>query len=629
MGSRCSPPYIIYDIDIITHSWYHVPMFIKEIVKRNKSSDKPFIYHRLMEAVRTSRGPRQHIVINLGRLDIPKEDWKTLANRIEEILSGQASFLTPAPHIESLAQHYASLLRQKEMQSIPLTREAEWEKIDLNSLAQGEFRTIGGEAVAYDAFKRLGIEEILAQLGFKKEQIHQVALLIIGRMLHPTSERETGMWGKQISALDELLDADFEHLSNNTLYRLSDELVKHRDDIEKLLAQRERETFGLREKIILYDLTNTYLEGRAHESTRAHRGHSKEKRNDRPLLTLALVLDEDGFPKKSRVLAGNASEPDSLEGFLKSYKAEMVEKLPLFKELPTVVIDAGVGTQENLRMIRREGFHYITVSRTRPAETHSEGLVVIKEDKDTTIKAKWLDREGEVVLYCESSARARKEESIKSRFQKRFEEGLEAISNSLTKKAGRKRYGKIMERIGRLREKYPTIARFYKVDVEEAKGRVTRIEWSIDEEKALEARFSGTYYIRSSRTDLDEKELWSLYMMLGQVEESFRCLKSELGLRPVYHRKDSRQEGHLFISVLAYHLMATIQRSLKNKGLSYRWNTIRARLSTHMRATASVTNEKGERIHLRQTGDPEPFHTQIYHALGLPVKPLKTKRMKM
>lgn len=604
-------------------------MFIKEIIKKNPDYDKTFIYHRLMEAVRTTRGPRQRIILNLGRLDIPREDWKTLANRIEEILSGQVSFLSPAPNIESLAQHYAGLLRQKEMRSIPAPQEADWEKIDLNSLSQGEFRTIGGEAVAHDAFNRLGIPEILAQLGFKEEQIHQAALLIIGRLLHPSSERETAMWGKEISALDELLGADFEHLSNNALYRISDELVKHRDDIENLLAQRERETLGLGEKIILYDLTNTYLTGRAHESSRAHRGHSKEKRDDRPLLTLALVLDEDGFPKKSRVLAGNASEPDSLKGFLKAYKTEMSLRLPLLKELPTVVIDAGVGTQDNLRLIRGEGFQYITVSRIRPTEALSEGMVMIKEEKDSTIKAKRLDRDGEVILYCESSARARKEESIKSRFQKRFEEGLEAISSALTKKAGHKRYGKVMERIGRLRERYPTIARFYKVDVQEEKGRVTRIGWSIDGEKELEARFSGSYYIRSSRTDLDEKELWSLYMMLGQIEESFRCLKSELGLRPVFHRKDSRQEGHLFVSVLAYHLMATVQRDLRSKGLSHRWSTLRTRLSTHMRATASVTNENEERIHLRQTGDPEPFHLEIYHALGLSAKPLKTKRMKM
>lgn len=602
-------------------------MFIRAVTKKNPGYDKTFTYHRLMESIRTPKGPRQRILLNLGHLELPPEDWKTLANRIEEIVSNQVSFFPPAPHIESLAQYYAQLLRQKEMQAIPTAEEAEWERVNLKSLSQGEFRTIGGEAVAYDAFKSLGLPEILAGLGLTEDHIHQAALLIIGRLLHPSSERETALWAKEISALGELLGVEFRRLSNNALYRLSDELVRHRDEIENLLAGRERESFGLGEKIILYDLTNTYLTGRAHESRMAHHGHSKQKRDDCPLLTLALVLDEDGFPKKSKVLPGNASEPGSLKGFLEAYKLDLSRRQPLFKELPTVVIDAGVSTQDNLKLLRGEGFHYVTVSRTRPTETPSENLVVIKSEKDSTIKARRMDRDEEVILYCESSARARKEQSMKASFQKRFEEGMEAIASSLARKRGRKSYGKVMEKLGRLRERYPTISRFYDVDIREERGRVTRIEWSIDDEKELEARFSGSYYIRSSRTDLDEKQLWSLYMMLGQVEESFRCLKSELGLRPVYHRKDPRQEGHLFITVLAYHLLATIQRKLKSKGISHRWNTLRERLSTHMRATASVNNDKGERIYLRQTGDPEPFHLHIYRVLGLPANPLKTKRM--
>lgn len=617
-------------------------MFIRAIAKKNPGYKKTFTYHRLMESIRTPKGPRQRILLNLGHLDLPPEDWKTLANRIEEIVSNQVSFFPPPPHIESLAEYYAQLLRQKEMRAIPTEEEAEWERVNLGSLSQGEFRTIGGEAVAYDAFKSLGLPEILTGLGLSEDHVHQAALLIIGRLLHPSSERETAIWAKEISALGELLGADFRHLSNNALYRLSDELVRHREEIENRLAERERESFGLGEKIILYDLTNTYLEGSAHESSKAKRGHSKEKRDDRPLLTLALVLDEDGFPKKSKVLPGNASEPGSLKGFLEDYKSDMAMRQPLFKELPTVVIDAGVGTQDNLNLLRGEGFHYVTVSRSRPVETPTDGLVVIKSEKDSTIKARRLDRsktlpagltgrsgteDGEVILYCESTGRARKEEAMKASFQKHFEEGLQAIAGSLVKKRGRKSYGKVMERLGRLRERYPTISRFYNVDIREERGRTTRIEWSIDDEKELEARFSGSYYIRSSRNDLDEKQLWSLYMMLGEVEESFRSLKSELGLRPVYHRKDPRQEGHLFITVLAYHLLATMQRKLKSKGIFHRWSKLRERLATHMRTTASVNNDKGERIYMRQTGDPEPYHLHIYRALGLPSNPLKTKQL--
>jgi transposase len=447
-------------------------------------------------------------------------------------------------------------------------------------------------------------------------------------MLHPASERETALWGKEISALEELLDADFRHLSNNALYRLSDQLVEHRDEIEKCLSQREKDIFHLGEKIILYDLTNTYLTGRAYESSTARRGRSKQKRSDCPLLTLALVLDEDGFPKRSQVLPGNVSEPGTLREFLQEFKIEGEGQLPLPSELPTVVIDAGVGTENNLKLIREEGFHYISVSRSRPKEIPQEGLVVIKEDKNSTIKAKRLDHNGEVILYCESSARARKEESMKAHFQKHFEDGLRSIAASLSKSRGVKRYDKVMERLGRLRERYPTIARFYRIDVREESGIVGEITWDIKQEEELRMRFSGSYYLRSDRSDLDEKELWSLYMMLTFVEESFRCLKSELGLRPVYHRRDHRMEGHLFITVLAYHLLASIQRELRKKGISHRWSTIRMRLSTQMRVTASLTNNNGERIHIRQTTDPEPFHLEIYRALGLPLKPLRTKRLR-
>jgi hypothetical protein len=269
---------------------YTDDVFVKEIVKKNSTSDKAFIYHRLMESVRTPRGPRHRKILNLGKLLLAKEDWKTLANRTREIITGQESFLIPPPHIESLAQHYTLLLRQKEMKSIPIPQESDWETIDLNSLSQSESRTIGAESVGYEAFKRLGFPQMLSRLGFKEEQIHKVALLVIGRLVHPASERETTLWGKKISALPELLGADFEHLSNNALYRTSDQLVKHSHEIEKGLAERERNLFHLGEKIILYDLTNTYLAGSGRKSHKARRGRSKQKRNDCPFPTLALVF---------------------------------------------------------------------------------------------------------------------------------------------------------------------------------------------------------------------------------------------------------------------------------------------------------------------------------------------------
>jgi transposase len=617
-------------------------MFIREVKKKNPGSDTIFVYHRLMESVRTPKGPRQRMLLDLGKLDLPKEQWKTLANRIEEIISGQQRLVDLPQPLEDLAQQYARRIIRKQVQATPAppvqqeTQAAQqWERVDLNSLSQSEARTIGGEAVAYHAFKELGFPRILKECGFGEEQIPLVTLLVIGRLLHPGSERDTALWAKLISGLGELLGADFQHLSNNILYRISDLLVEHKESIEKRLAEQERALYSLGEKIILYDLTNTYLTGCADSSSNARRGRSKEKRSDCPLLTLALVIDEDGFPKASKVFAGNVSEPATLKSILTELKQEKEKnphgQLALFQQTsPTVVIDAGIASQENLDLITQEKFHYICVSRTRPKQVPEEGLILIKEDASSTVQVKRLEQEGEVFLYCQSSGRAKKEEAIKTLFQHRFEEGLKAIADSLTKKRGTKSYEKVMERVGRLKEKYSLISQFYTIDMQrDNKDKVTQMTWSIENEQKVKNRFCGSYYVRTSRRDLDEKQIWSLYISLTQLEDAFRSLKAELGLRPVYHHKDSRMEGHLFITVLAYHLLAAIRRHLKNKGICYRWDTIREQLATQIRITTSITNDQGDRIYIRQTSEPEPFHQQIYRALGLPPKPLRTKRFRV
>jgi transposase len=563
----------------------------------------------------------------MGTVDLPQEELKVLANRIEEIITGQTTFHPPSPHIEDLAQHYARLLRRKEMTGIPpqAAQTPDWERVNLNTMAMGESRTIGGEAIAWWAFRELGLERLLSDLGLSKEKVDQAALLIIGRLLYPASERETAYWGRHLSGLEELLGADYQRMSHNALYRLSDKLVDLKETIESFLSKRERDLFDLEEKIILYDLTNTYFEGRPDRSTSARRGFSKEKRSDCPLVTLALVLDEDGFPKASRVFPGNVSEPSTLGTILDHLKAERSG----LKPAPTVIMDAGIATKENLDLIRRAGYHHISVSRSRPKEIPLEGLLVIREDGEEKVAVKKLTEDGETVLYCQSTGRRKKEEAIKSRLQKHFEEGLTAIAASLGKKRGIKAYDKVMARLGRLQEKYPTINQFYQVKVAHKDGVAQSVTWEIKDDIKLQARFSGAYYLRSDRNDLDEKKLWSLYVMLTGVEDAFRSMKTELGLRPIYHQKDERIEAHLFITVLAYHLLNTIQRALKLKGIRLRWQTIRSRMATQARVTGSITNDRKQRIHIRLTTEAEPFHHQIYRALGLPTKPLGMVKKKM
>lgn len=590
------------------------------------------------------------MILNLGRIEIPKDEWKLFANRIEEIVYGQETFVKPPQHIEELAQHYGGILIEKQLKSVPVNevmasndiidnnvekarievnedRGANWDTVDLNSISKSKSRTIGGEALGWYAFNKLQFPRMLSNLGFTTEQIHRSALLITGRLLHPASERETARWGRDTSALGELIGADFRHLSNNALYRTGDLLMQNRDEIERKLAGIEKSIFGLEEKIILYDLTNTYFEGISAGSEKAKRGRSKEKRSDCPLMTLALVLDEDGFPKASRTFAGNVSEPGTLKEILQELDTLRNDQLSLFENNPTVVIDAGIGTKENIELIKSKNYNYITVSRTRPDEIPEEGLQKIENKSGGNIFIKKLEQDGEVFIFCQSLQRMKKEESMKSRFMRRFEEGMKNIESSLHKLRGHKNYEDIMMRIGKLQGKTSRIARYYKIDVKKEDEKVVSIEWKIDEGKKvdLETRFAGSYYIRTDRTDISGEELWRLYTMLTHVEDAFRCLKSELGLRPNYHQKDRRMEGHIFISVLSYHLLALLQRELKEKGIRHRWPTIRERMSTQTRITTSITNKEGKRLHIRQTLTPEPQQMEIYRALGISGTPLRTK----
>ena len=344
-------------------------MFIKEINKQNTNSDKMFISHRLVESVRTPRGPRQRTLMNLGKLDLPKDQWKELANRIEEIVHGQSQRLIQLPQeeVEALAQHFAQLLIRKRLaQKAPqpsIEEDQDFHSVNVNGIASSETKFIGPEHVGLEAMRSLGFFDLFSQLGFTETQCDFATLLIVGRLVHPSSERELSRYATEQSGLDELLQSSFSHISQNALYRASDLLFDNKDIIESFLRRRSKEVFSLKETILLYDLTNTYFAGEASTYEKAKRGKSKQKRNDRPLVTLGLVLDEEGFLKESHILAGNVSEPSTLLHMVRSIQEKSTEQTPpLLVSKPTVVVDAGIASNANMELLKEEGFYYIDVS---------------------------------------------------------------------------------------------------------------------------------------------------------------------------------------------------------------------------------------------------------------------------
>ena len=475
------------------------------------------------------------------------------------------------------------------------------------------------------------LDDKLKNLGFNKHQLNAAIGTIIGRMVAPDSELATHYWLQNHTGLGELLGYDYEAMSLTRMYHVSDLLLKHKKTLEQHLYERERSLFNFEETITLYDLTNTYFEGSGKFNELAAHGKSKEKRSDCPLVTLGLVLDGSGFPQTSEIFAGNASEPKTLKAMIEGLEKLLTHSVndgqkPLFqKKKPTIVMDAGIATDENLNWLIERQYRYLVVSRKQHREFVEDEAVEVKKDGDHTVKVQKVINEqtGEVELYCHSSLREQKERAIQDRFSSRFEEGLRKLGAGLNKKGCLKKYDKVMERIGRLKQKYSKASKQYQITVKKdvKNGNATQVTWIRTPSPDTTDSHPGVYCLRTNRDDLDASTLWRTYTMLTDLEAVFRSLKSELGLRPVFHQKTRRVTGHLFITLLAYHLVHTIRLQLKKSGIHSSWSDLRKQLNGHNRATVTMQCQNGTAVHIRKSTRPEQRQKVIYEALNLSCNP--------
>jgi transposase len=628
-------------------------MFIREIKKRlnNNGTSYEYIQHRLVESVRTEHGPRQQTILNLGTLTIPGEQLKTLANLIEENLlncNQSTLFGDATDELIGLARHFADVILQKriidssnnnksgDIENVPPHKtEPSYETIDTNSIVTSNSRTIGTEHIALTQLKELGLFAILEQCSFTDKEQKYAAAQICARMVHPASERETARWLRDDSALAELLDVDFSHLSDQMLHRITDKLSEHKDYIEKSLSKSTTDLFNLDNKLILYDLTNTYFESPKVHSSIAKYGKSKEKRKDCPLITLALVVDGMGFPKRSRILAGNIAEAETLLEILDELDiADNSDDYPR-----TIVMDAGIATEDNLRKLREDKrFEYVAISRKKNFGEvlftgTTEQKIQMSHEKELTIET--VKYGEETLLRCKSPDRSLKDEAIHVQRKERFEKGLIVLNDGLKKPRGRKKIASIHEKIGRLKERY-SIGHLYTIDVHEENGYGTEIVWKYNTEK--EKRF-GEYIIRTSRSDLDGADISGIHRTLTMIEAAFEWLKSDLGLRPNFHQKDSRMSAHAIISVMAYFVLAPILNKMEwgGKNVSYSrkkkeyadwnipfgWKGLVRTMSSQTRVTTSFECKDATRIDARTTVEPTAQQLGIYSRLQMSPRPLK------
>ena len=602
-------------------------MYIRRTTINSRRTGEPYYTYRLVESVRSDAGVRQRTLLNLGRhFDVPREQWAPLAQRIEQLLHGQDDWLAVDldPQWEHAAQHYSALVvrAKARLDEGGSPQIADYQSVDVDSLELVRPRSVGVEHLALSALQQVGLDTKLEQLGFTGPQRAAAIGTIIARMVAPGSELFTHGWLGQHSGLGELIDYDFEALNLMQLYRASDQLLKHKEALEGFLYTRERALFDFDEVITLYDLTNTFFEGTGVGNANAALGKSKEKRSDCPLVTLALVLDGSGFPKRSEVFAGNVSEPTTLAQMV----GTLVEKDA--SAAPTVVLDAGIATQDNITWLIDNHYPYVVVSRKRHREFNPAEAITVKDEGALHIQAQRVVNAdtGEIELYCHSSQREKKEQGIQALFTKRFEDALEKLASGLHKKGTVKRYEKVLERVGRLKQKYSRAAQYYEVSVtlDEATGKASAVHWQ--RTQTPEQALPGVYCLRTNQDQWDEALLWRTYTMLTDLEAVFRSLKCELGLRPVFHHNTDRVTGHLFISILAYHLVHTIRLQLKAGEIHLSWEGVRRELEGQDRVTVELKRADGRTLHIRKTTRAEPRQQRIYHALGITDRPGQTEK---
>ena len=452
---------------------------------------------------------------------------------------------------------------------------------------------------------------------------------MITRTVYHGSEWKSYRIMQENSAVCELVGLSPDTLKKHNLYDVPLRLFGIKDALEAHLSCTTTHLFNLTNKIVLFDLTNTYFEGQKRNSLKARRGRSKEKRSDAKLPVLAPGINPDGFIKYSTILEGNASDPASLPDMVEKLAKQTVtgpEKVP-------VVPDAGIATKENLSLILGKGYDYLCVSRTGPevVVVDAEGKSVTVMDTNNhpiTLKAITCKTDdGSYWLKIKSPQKELKERSMNELFSNRFEESLQKIEASLHKKGGIKRYDRVLMRIGRAQESYPSVHRFYRIDIEkDEKEVVTAMQWVKKQECDMDAD-SGTCFLRTSVERLDEKTTWNYYNLIREIEATFRCLKTDLDLRPIYHQKDESCEAHLFFGLLSYWVVNTIRHQLKQKGIRHHWTEPTRIMSTQKAVTTTAVNKLGERVAFRNCTLPESKVAEIYDALNYKHQPFKRRKI--
>ncbi len=621
---------------------------------------------QLLESYRNAEGkPRHRVVVSVGDVAIAAEERAIIAKAVESKLYGREEFL-PSNYSKTVQDWVDLIVRRVDKQgrwrprSLPKgasdgVRAVE-EVIDgviADKVEHADYVELGPELIGLTAWESLGMPQELRRLGFNDAQSHAVAVSVINRLVDPVRENALDTWLRQ-TALPEIIGDDVLRKGRDRFYRASDKLLKNKDPIESHIRKAQRKLFNPDRSILLYDLTNTHFEGECKSNPKALRGKNKQKRNDCPQVTVGMAFDRNGFELTHQVFNGNQSDSKSLvdmvfklEGLLRDNDQGTLES----RAKPIVIIDAGIASKGNLALLRENGYSYLVNDSRSGRASYAEYFaddsafeVIQGREGQSEVRVALLEEETyktneeseeekldyvERLVLCKSEGRQMKEKAIVSNAESKFLKSLEGLRAQIDK--GRlKDKTKIQRRIGKLQARHGRIQRFYDVELREPAGQkgVGELVWRRKEDEllAVESLF-GCYVLRTDQLDFTPDDIWRMYITLTKAENGFRMLKSQLGLRPNRHQIETRVDGHIFITVLAYQLLCYISETMGRHGDHRSWETVRRVLRTHGYATVVLPTNKGVIHRIRKLGRPEECQRAIYDMLRIDLSKLPKSKM--
>jgi transposase len=436
-------------------------------------------------------------------------------------------------------------------------------------------------------------------------------LLVVNRLLEPGSEfRVHRQWFDQ-TAMAELLGTDFAVAAKDRLYRCLDRLLEHKQELFQHLRQRWQDLFTTQFEVLFYDLTSTYFEGEAEEIEKAKRGYSRDHRPDCLQVIIALVITPEGFPLAYEVMDGNTSDRTTLRGFL-----DHIEKA-YGKARRVWVMDRGIPTEALLAEMRdpaRQVFYLVGTPKGRVHQHEKKWLDLPWQQVRESVQVKLYEHEGELYVLAKSEGRQAKENAIRRKRLARLLRKLRVMRKSLPKR------DQLLLRIGAAKKEAGRAFGFVTIRVPKADEEVTRqtFTFATNKKKLRQAeQRDGHYLLRSNLTGEDPGVLWERYIQLTQIEAAFKAMKSDLGLRPIYHQLGHRVEAHILIAFLAYCLLVTLKNRLQALAPGLTPRAVLETLAPMQMLDVTFPTTDGRRLVMPRYTQPTPEQKLLLHKLQL------------